>query len=178
MLRSLSPIKELQWASNSSGKQSFSSFFHYFLLHINSVWSLNMNRIPNWRIRLLAFVTVHFSGWALCHALLFSLYLWLRIAFSLLSWSFKANCVSKQLWIRVKSLYQSYYDFEYRLLCCSIQFLRTLSAVVQGGPFSNNPFVDAGTKFMYIIMKVVLINHISKVNPHVCLHFLTMVTAS
>ena len=35
-------------------------------------------------------------------------------------------------------------------------------------------------KFTYTIMKAVLINHMSKVkvNPHVCPHFLTMVTAS
>ena len=35
-------------------------------------------------------------------------------------------------------------------------------------------------KFTYTIMKAVLINHMSKVKvkPHVCPHFLTMVTAS
>ena len=42
------------------------------------------------------------------------------------------------------------------------------------------PFLDTGTKFAYTIMKVVLINHISKVkvSPHVRPHFPTMVTAS
>ena len=42
------------------------------------------------------------------------------------------------------------------------------------------PFLDTGTKLAYTIMKVFLINHISKVkvSPHVRPHFPTMVTAS
>ena len=47
--------------------ESFNKFFHDFLLHYNDLWSMNMNWISNWIIRLQVVMTVYMyiPHWAL-----------------------------------------------------------------------------------------------------------------
>ena len=89
-------------------------FFHYFLLHINCLRSLNTDSIPDWIIGLGAVVTVYISGWALCRALLFSLYLWMWIQPSLFAphHSLANNCT----WATVSKIDELNVSIVYRVV--------------------------------------------------------------
>ena len=147
---------------NSSGKLSFSSLFcsayqrpliikHGLNTRLNDKTSCSRDCI-HFRLSVGSRITA-------------SMYLCRQIELSLLApHHSQVNCIYATL-NKIVELNMSLV-----LLFCSIQFLHSWSAVI--------PFVDTWTKFTYTIMKAVLINHISNVNPHVRPHFLTMVTDS